>query len=256
MHDLEAAPLANVRPANDLKVGRPQTSFAESSDRTKRRKTEHLREDCSTEELSYATKISLRSSGAASAAEVVSDITSTSPTRAHKYITAMKKVSKVETTMTIDTVLALVLNGKLTKSQYINIPKTTKSCNSKAFPPYTTVLEAKKRCYPSNILISETCAEVQLQSLLNHTGTRILEIQNDVLDRMDEHVLGNLMLVVKWGFDGSSERKEYKQRFSEGSIDSNALLTSLVPVKLSGFDKDKNAETVIWKNPRPSPPSY
>ena len=65
------------------------------------------------------------------------------------------------------------------------------------------------------------------------------------------------MLVVKWGFDESSGQKEYKQKFPEQcSIDLSALLTSLVPLKLSGFDKDKNAETGILKNPRPSSPCY
>lgn len=159
--------------------------------------------------------------------------------------------------MSSNTALALVLDSKLTKSQYMNIRHTTQLLNSTVFPSYNSVLEAKKLCYPPDISISEKCVDVKLQSLLHHTCKRILELQNDVLDVMSGNVLQNLMLVVKWGFDGSSGQKEYKQKFSEqDSSDSNVLLTSLVPLQLIGYNQDENSETVIWKNPRPSSPWY
>ena len=118
--------------------GRPQTPFVEWNNHTKRRKTGHLRDYYSTEELSYATKMSLRLSGAASAAKVVSDITSTYPTRAHKCITAMKKVSELEIATTTDTVLVLVLDAKLTIRIYHHT-KDYKIVQQTVFSSYKTV---------------------------------------------------------------------------------------------------------------------
>lgn len=142
--------------------GRPECSFRESSDRSKRRKTQELRKTHTTDELSYATKMSLRESGAVSAAKVVNDVTFKSSARAMKYISVVKEVSKMETKMSPNTALALVLDAKLTKLQYVNIRLTTKLCNSKVFPSYNSVLEAKKQCYPPDISITQKCAEVQL----------------------------------------------------------------------------------------------
>lgn len=52
--------------------GQPVKSFHESSERTKRRKTEALREDVDCEELVFAAKTKLRSCGKRDAAEVLS----------------------------------------------------------------------------------------------------------------------------------------------------------------------------------------
>lgn len=49
--------------------GRPSTSFEDSSERSKRRKTENLRTQSSTEELSYATQMNLRAEGKTDAAK-------------------------------------------------------------------------------------------------------------------------------------------------------------------------------------------
>ena len=66
--------------------GEPSQSFASSSDRSKRRKTQEVRSTFSTEELAYAAQMSLRTSGQLHAVQVVKDVTLTTPTRASKYI--------------------------------------------------------------------------------------------------------------------------------------------------------------------------
>lgn len=58
-----------------------------------------------------------------------------------------------------------------------------------------------------------------------------------------------VVLLVKWGFDGSSGHAEYKQKFENDdgeSSDSNMFITSLVPIKA-----DVNGK-VLFQNPRPS----
>ena len=69
--------------------GRSSQSFASSSERSKRRKTQEVRSTFSTEELAYAAQMSLRTSGQVHAAQVVKDVTLTTPTRASKYISAV-----------------------------------------------------------------------------------------------------------------------------------------------------------------------
>lgn len=76
--------LKSTTPRNSGGRGRPETSFSESSDRSKRRKAQKLRDSYSAQELSYATKMVLRESGATLASKVVADVTSTSPMRASK----------------------------------------------------------------------------------------------------------------------------------------------------------------------------
>ncbi|EFN80814.1 hypothetical protein EAI_17373, partial [Harpegnathos saltator] len=78
------------------------------------------------------------------------------------------------------------------------------------YPNYHRILEAKKRCYPDNISISDQ-SEVSLQSLLDHTATRLIEVCKPVLCNVNPFLLENVELIVKWGFDGSSEHSQYKQ---------------------------------------------
>ena len=60
-------------------MGRKSKTFDESSERSKRRKSEDMRATHSTSELAHATEMKLRSSGASAAARVLKDITINSP---------------------------------------------------------------------------------------------------------------------------------------------------------------------------------
>ena len=64
---------------------RQEKTFSESS---KRRKTEGLSKTTSTEELSFATAMSLRGSGNPSAAKLLHEAVATTPTRASKICQA------------------------------------------------------------------------------------------------------------------------------------------------------------------------
>ncbi|XP_043478801.1 uncharacterized protein LOC122509098 [Leptopilina heterotoma] len=236
------------------KSGRPSTSFEDSSDRTKRRKTTKIREDFSKEELAYATQMSLRSSGAVDAAAILKEVITQSPARASKYRTAYKSsLTSAPIEMTGDEALVDIVGAKLTKQNYLDIRSSLRRKNFNAYPSYRKIVEAKARCYPQDITVSEISAEVKLQSLLNHTCDRILMVQTDVINSLDVEVVKNLRLICKWGCDGSSGQSEYKQKFtSDDSSDSHMFLTSLVPLQILGFDENLKKNVVIWKNPKPS----
>ena len=191
------------------------------------------------EKLAFSTKMRLHSDWAFSASKVVQDVTTKSPTQADKYRAAVRKAWKPVQKMSPNVALSLVYAAKLTKTQHQNIRLTTiKFCNSRVFPRYKGVLEAKKRWNTDKITVLETCSEIELQSLLNHTSSRILELQNEVIDQLDSDIRKNLLLKLKWGFDESSGQEEYKQNFTDrNSYDSSVfwlplfLCNSLVSIR-------------------------
>lgn len=85
----------------------------------------------------------------------------------HKSIKNIEK--KVPVKLTADEALASFITNKFTKQQYKNIRRETKSHNANVYPSYDNLLLAKKRCYPESMEITETYAEINLQSLVNHT---------------------------------------------------------------------------------------
>jgi hypothetical protein len=64
--------------------GRPRKTFDQSSKRTKRRKTEAVRKSFSTQELVFATQMSLRESGNVAASNLLHVAAETTPKRASK----------------------------------------------------------------------------------------------------------------------------------------------------------------------------
>lgn len=68
--------------------------------------------------------------------------------------------------------------------------------------------------------------------------------------------LGDVTLIGKWGFDGSSGHSEYKQCFPDSTMEDGSLfVTSYVPLRLVSTSTTSE-ETILWKNPRPSSTRY
>ncbi|KMQ84811.1 hypothetical protein RF55_17077 [Lasius niger] len=179
--------------------------------------------------------MNLRSSGKLDAANIVKEVTTSSPTRASKYKAAFQAASNPAIPMSADAALSVVVEAKLTKNQYSVIRQSMKEHHCNLYPPYDKVSQAKVRCYPprSDVTITETSAEVKLQALLNHTTERILLVQNDVIKSLLQKTVEHMNLICKWGYDGSSGQSDYKQKFAdENSSDGNVFLTSLVPLQL------------------------
>lgn len=53
--------------------------------------------------------------------------------------------------------------------------------------------------------VTETCAEVRLQDLLNHTASRLCKYLEDVFENCTSEELTNMELITKWGCDGSQQ---------------------------------------------------
>lgn len=214
-----------VKPSTSSSHGRPRINFDDTSKRTKRRRLASL----SNQDPSLVQSLLNASDSSISCPEIDSS-----------------------------EVLSLIVEAQLTRHQYILVKKFIDNKFSKTiFPSYQSVVESKKHCYPSDITVTESSAEVELQSLLDHTANRILKSQKDVLDSVPNESLDKISLIGKWGFDGSTGHSEYKQCFSDSTLeDSSLFVTSYVPLQLVLTTDNKENSVVLWKNPRPSSTRY
>ena len=105
--------------------------------------------------------------------------------------------------------------------------------------------------------VSESCAQIELQALLDHTTSRIIQLQADVIDTLNPEILQKLVLHCKWVCDGSSGQSVFKQKFTEtGKSDESIFYTSLVSLQLIHNNHEMGEATIVWKNPRPSSPQF
>lgn len=181
---------------------RQKKEFSATSSSTKKRRTKLLLTTHSPEELVHAAQTSFVKKGKRNVAAVLKKVVSSSP-RSIRTIKKMKTKIPEMRPYTPPEALALFINAKLTVAQYKEIKKGAKLRNCDIYPAYDKLLQAKKECYPENIKISETSAEVPLQSLLDHATKRLATVQNEVLTCVatDET---QIEIKYKWGFDGSS----------------------------------------------------
>lgn len=253
--EMDVAFSADSKLAQASKHGRPFLDFAASSERSKRRKTKELRDSHSSEELCYAAQMSLRTSGDLESSKMIRDVTTPTSTAPHASSTTE------HTSLSIDEALSVIVEAKLTRHQYNVIRNSMKDHNCHLYPSYEAIREAKALCYPprSSISITENCADIKLQDLLDHTCKRILLSQRKVLESVHMPSSVNANLICKWGCDGSSGQSLYKQKFQDDSnSDANIFLTSLVPLQLTFFDSESidSDNKILWKNPRPSSPRF
>lgn len=233
-------------------VGRPEKVFVECSDRSKRRKTQELRSNNETVELTYAAEMKLRSEGNVHAAKVLADIIQNPDASNYIKKDSDRKIAK----LTEDKALSLLINARLTKYQYNIIRSNALEENCPLYPNYESIIKAKKRCYPDNIVITEISAEIPLQDLLDHTLKRLAISLDDVLSVLEESKLNNLWLISKWGCDGTSGQAEYKQLFENPDVsDASIFISSLVPVQIV-CGNPSNTHELIWQNQRSSSPRY
>ncbi|GBM95719.1 hypothetical protein AVEN_31630-1 [Araneus ventricosus] len=100
----------------------------------------------------------------------------------------------------------MVDNGSSTR-QYQRILELAENLNCKLYPSYYKVKEANQLCCPHSISVTETSAEITLQTLVDHTVSRTTE-------KLRLSTNNAFEVIMKWGCDGS-EQNRYKQKFSE-----------------------------------------
>lgn len=135
----------------------------ECSDRSKRQKTQELRSNNETVELAYAAEMK-RSEGNVHVATVLADIIQ--KPNASNYIKedSDRKIAK----LTQDKALSLLITARLAKYQYNIIRSNALEENCPLYPNCESIIKAKQRCYPDNIVTTEISAKIPLQNLFDH----------------------------------------------------------------------------------------
>lgn len=238
---------------SETRRGRPCKVFDESSERSKRRKTEEIRSNVDGEVIVCAAQTELRKTGKRDASDVLRNMLC-SPTRATKYKKALDGSSNAKTdidSLTPFQALAMFVDADLTRRQY----EIIRSTNKKFFPCYSLLQKAKQECYPApeDCKVTSTTAESNLQALVDLTARRLSTYLEDVLLTLTEEERQGLKLICKWGCDGSQQSR-YKQKMeNDADSDANIFQSCFVPVRLvCGKDDQK----VIWQNPKPSSPRF
>jgi len=167
-----------------------------------------------------------------------------SSTHADLISAAAKKVKK--NLLPVEKALALFYDLDLSVRQYNLLRSIVNSTSEDFFPSYYSLKTYADSLLPSPITVSDICAEVPLQPLLNKTAEGIANFC-DINQNL------KATLECKWGFDGSSGHSAYKQSFvDESSTDEFMFVVALVPLRL--MEDASNQE--IWTNKSPSSTLY
>lgn len=235
----------DITPTTPGERGRPSKSYEDLSEKSKKRKNMELIQEYGLDNIHNAYVQGLRSEGEFEEAFVVTMMRNCD--RNEKKVIKEKLLHETSNTtnFTADEALSLFADLDLSKSQYGLLRTRLMKKNLDILPSYNILTNAKKLCYPppSSIEITDTCAKVNLQDLLDHTTARILKIEN-----IYNPTKRNLQLLTKWGCDGSSGQSEYKQILPNESnlvSDANLFIASLVPIKLI----DTETKEILWQNP-------
>jgi hypothetical protein len=213
-------------------------------------------QDQPTTPLLKATSRTLKKRGLSDTAVLIDEST-VSPGRPLKMRRRLEfgMLAEEQKTFTPEEALSLLLEMSLTVDNY-QLLRTScvKKGHKNLFPSYKEVVKAKTACRPdpNTVRITESHAEVQLRSLLEHTTRRIVEMQKEVV--IQEMRAKNVQqetatLIVSWGLDGSTGQSRYKQLRFDGlpMNDSSLVATTLVPLQLKN---NQNPNLPYWHNRR------
>ena len=241
--------------------GRPTKLFCESSERSKRRKVSELGETTELHLLQKSYSHALRTAAQTKQAKLIDFVSTASPEIIDRMIESIE-VPVNQSKLTSEEGLAIFLDAKLTKHSYNLIRSALLKNNFDALPPYYTITVSKQQTIPDPINVTESSACVELQSLLDKTAESIMRTKSE--EEIDSINNKTLVMLSKWGCDGSSGQSEYKQGITEGTSDTNLFMLSLVPLRITQDDshfKSINVATssqvkTVWKNPCPGSTKY
>jgi len=232
-------------------TGRPRKAFLEKLPKSQRKEAIELSNSEPTKKLLMGAAISAKQNAQPYLAEIL-DEAMVSPNRPMKIAKKIRDENRLPVPYTPEEALNLFLDLNLTKRIYTKIREEALKRNADIYPSYNCILKAKNNCRPiplDCIKISETCATLPLQNLLDHTARRIVELQSNVfhhgLELNNKKTL-NVVLHSSWGFDGSSGHSNYHQKYQTEAChmdDKNLFATTMIPLELIS-----NNNVIYWRN--------
>lgn len=232
------------------KRGKPSSTFEESSRSTKYKKIQSITKSYSQEEIKEAFFNNLRAAGHHDILKKIKSIFAESEQAFDENVNEVTSFSEVET-------IALIEDLKLSKWQYETLRKHLEGKYIYVFKTYKSLSATKKECYPDmkSVSISEKCARINLQDLLNHTCSRILKIEDVLGNLTKSENVRSLVMTSKWGCDGASDQSQYRQKFEDGTIsDESIFLVSFVSLTIEMIEP--HGQSIIWCNQQPGSTRY
>jgi hypothetical protein len=204
--------------------GRPEKDFSELSTPSKKRRVDGLLKNTTRDELEFAAGV-LRKS--------VPPL----PSEESKSLSTLQA-------------LALYSDLGLSVRKYNILRTTVNNLHKDMFPSYYTLKKFRNQRLPSDVNVSDSHAQVNLQQLCIKTAEVIMA---DCVDKQSITNSSSIKLLCKWGFDGSSGHSLYKQKFgSPEQTDEYVFLMALVPLHVI----DRATNKILWNNPNPSSVLY
>lgn len=231
-----------------MKRGRPVIPYEDKSDNSKRVAVSRL-----SDQLNNNSELVLKTAALSALRNGNKELQATIKYVAKDPETAAKKIFKDSfQKFTNEEALAFFINLKLSKSQYLSIRSEIKKRGADLLPSYQNIRQSKVAATPENIHVTTADASVPLQSLLNHTATRIVKFhEQEILSKIGDDKVTCVNLITNWGCDGSSNQQiyNYSPTSSTSELNSSSLFAStIVPLQVQ-LQKEPN--TILWQNPTP-----
>ncbi|GBM35820.1 hypothetical protein AVEN_43511-1 [Araneus ventricosus] len=145
-----------------MSSGRPPKPFQEACARTKNRRTQKLRTEVPTEQLTFAAQMNLKAGKKIDASKIVKDITS-NPGRATKYRKTFHALQNKTGKLTPAEALSIFVGAGLARNQYKIVRPGAKSI----YLRYSLIQKVQKEFYSSknSYQVIQTSTEINLQDL-------------------------------------------------------------------------------------------
>ncbi|KAG5880333.1 hypothetical protein JTB14_017936 [Gonioctena quinquepunctata] len=226
-------------PEISIRAGRPR-DFERSTYKTKKPRVQHLLETTCSEELSLAAEIKLRWSGKIDSSAIVEELCRFSPRRE----TGMLNKGPKTKWLSNDQALALIIDANLSTHQYDIIRKRMEEINELKYPPYHEVETAEQLCYSNQLNVTETHAEVKLQSSMDYTIERLCTVQEEVIDNQ---LILNEPKHIEEG-ENEPEHMEEREQQSTEDDDSELKHTENSENEAQHSEEGENLEKCLTKS--------
>lgn len=249
-NDVKAAPELNSS------MGRPSTSFSDSSDRTKRRKLNEITSTLPNQDIEVLLKACAKKKdplGKSNLCKLINlmckdgeiDKNAEDMWRlVSQEQNHVNPLSDLEAT-------ALLLHNNITRQAYQNLRDVAKSKEAGFFPSYKIIQDFKQKCEPpsSSLHFSPKAAYVDLEALMHFTLMQLVTLNEEVIEsQVDQHPdeVVKCFFHSAWGLDSSSSHSNYKQFSNQIVDDSSLFAVYLNPLKLETSDGVE-----LWFNENP-----
>lgn len=235
--------------ASSAKHGRPSKSFADLSERGKRRVIDDEGVDPKVDSVEKALLLARRTAynrREVNLVKVIGHILRNQGDSKRMYT----QLTDQRGLMSPEEAFSFFIEAGLSRFQY----ELMHSESPSRFPPYGVIREVKKKCAPPIEFFEATSSKirVKLQALLDNTVHRIVKVIDAELNNyMDSEKLDSaeLILLCSWGMDGSTGYSQYHQQLPEGfQDDSDVFSSTLTPIQLFMSNDRKK---VMWFNAMP-----